>query len=300
MKKIFLMMALAATALFATTACGDDDDDNSNSGGGSSSDVVVLTPPPFKNEARVVNLQSNDEGIRQLRMMESGVYMIAVEDAADGVRATRSVDLTGCSFEFGKFTVSNGTFTFSNGMTISFAEQSGNNVEVTIKWKNGTTIKTLGTIDTSGAVVPGVMTDNLCSRAWTVENVRAIGKVEGIKVAKDFKGPIDLAKVKEWYESNFGKLKDEFEANTIIEGIYFDSHGLFSINYKNRRDDVGVWRWTDMNVGKLVYTWNDKLNAISLFSGDASVEFSKSPDTCKLTLKGNFSEYDLEFLFTLK
>ena len=300
MKKIFLMMALAATALFATTACGDDDDDNSNSGGGSSSDVVVLTPPPFKNEARVVNLQSNDEGIRQLRMMESGVYMIAVEDAADGVRATRSIDLTGCSFEFGKFTVSNGTFTVSNGMTISFAEQSGNNVEVTIKWKNGTTIKTLGTIDTSGAVVPGVMTDNLCSRAWTVENVRAIGKVEGIKVAKDFKGPIDLAKVKEWYESNFGKLKDEFEANTIIEGIYFDSHGLFSINYKNRRDDVGVWRWTDMNVGKLVYTWNDKLNAISLFSGDASVEFSKSPDTCKLTLKGNFSEYDLEFLFTLK
>lgn len=300
MKKIFLMMALAATALFATTACGDDDDDNSNSGGGSSSDVVVLTPPPFKNEARVVNLQSNDEGIRQLRMMESGVYMIAVEDAADGVRATRSVDLTGCSFEFGKYTVSNGAFTFSNGMTISFAEQSGNNVEVTIKWKNGTTIKTLGTIDTSGAVVPGVMTDNLCSRAWTVENVRAIGKVEGIKVAKDFKGPIDLAKVKEWYESNFGKLKDEFEANTIIEGIYFDSHGLFSINYKNRRDDVGVWRWTDMNVGKLVYTWNDKLNAISLFSGDASVEFSKSPDTCKLTLKGNFSEYDLEFLFTLK
>ena len=300
MKKIFLMMALAATALFATTACGDDDDDNSNGSGGSSSGVVVLTPPPYKTEARVVNLQSNEKGIRQLRLMESGVYMIAIEDAGNGARATRSVDLTGCSFDFGKYTSSNGVFTFSNGMTISFAGQSGNDVEVTIKWKNGTTIKTRGTIDTSGAVVPGEMTDNLCSRAWTVENVRAIGKVEGIKVAKDFKGPIDLANVKEWYESNFGKLKDEFEANTIIEGIYFDSHGLFSINYQNRRDDVGVWRWTDMNAGKLVYTWNDKLNAISLFSGDASVEFAKSPDTCKLTLKGNFSNYDLEFQFTLK
>lgn len=300
MKKIFLMMALAATALFATTACGDDDDDNSNGGGGSSSGVVVLTPPPYKTEARVVNLQSNEKGIRQLRLMESGVYMIAIEDAGNGARATRSVDLTGCSFDFGKYTSSNGVFTFSNGMTISFAGQAGNDVEVTIKWKNGTTIKTRGTIDTSGAVVPGEMTDNLCSRAWTVENVRAVGKVEGIKVAKDFEGPIDLAKVKEWYESNFGKLKDEFEANTIIEGIYFDSHGLFSINYQNRRDDVGVWRWTDMNAGKLVYTWNDKLNAISLFSGDASVEFAKSPDTCKLTLKGNFSNYDLEFQFTLK
>ena len=180
MKKIFLMMALAATALFATTACGDDDDDNSNGSGGSSSCVVVLTPPPYKTEARVVNLQSNEKGIRQLRLMESGVYMIAIEDAGNGARATRSVDLTGCSFDFGKYTTSNGVFTFSNGMTISFAGQSGNDVEVTIKWKNGTTIKTRGTIDTSGAVVPGEMTDNLCSRAWTVENVRAIGKVEGI------------------------------------------------------------------------------------------------------------------------
>ena len=300
MKKIFLMMALAATALFTTTACGNDDDDNNNGGGGSSSDVVVLTPPPFKTDARVVNLQPNDEGIRQLRMMESGVYMIAIEDAENGARATRSVDFVGCSFEFGNYTVSNGVFTFSNGMTITFAEQSGNNYEVTIKWKNGTTIKTTGTIDTSNAVTPGVMTDNLCSHAWTVEKVRAIGKVEGIKVAKDFNGPIDLAKVKEWYEEKFGKLKDEFDANTIIEGIYFDTHGLFTINYKNRKDDVGVWRWTDMNAGKLVYTWSDKLNAISLFSGDASVEFTKNPDTCKLTLKGNFSDYDIEFLFTLK
>jgi len=298
MKKIFLMMALAATALFATTACGDDDDDNNN-GSGSSNSTVVLTPPPFKTEARVVNLQPNDEGIRQLRMMESGVYMIAIEDAANGTRATRSVDLVGCSFEFGKYTYSNGVFTFSNGMTISFAGQSGNNVEVTIKWKNGTTIKTTGTIDTSGTVIPGVLTDNLCSHAWTVKNVRAIGKVEGIKVAKDFNGPIDLAKVKEWYEEKFGKLKDEFDANTIIEGIYFDTHGLFSINYRNRRDDVGVWNWTNINDGKLAYTWNDKLNAISLFSGDASVEFTKNPDTCKLTLKGNFNEYDLEFQFTL-
>ena len=299
MKKIFLMMALAATALFTTTACGDDDDDNSNSGGDSGG-VVTLTAPPYKNEARVVNLEVNDGGIRQLRMMESGVYMIASDAALGEARATRSVDLVSAYFEFGKYTVSNGVYTFSNGMTITFGEQSGNNFEVTIKWKNGTTIKTTGTLDTSGAVPSGVMTDNLCSRAWTVENVRAIGTVEGIKLAKDFKGPIDLANVKSWYESNFGKLKDQFDANTIINGIYFDAHGLFTIDYKNRKPDVGVWRWTDMNAGNLIYTWNDKLNAISLFSGDASVAFEKSPEKCKLTLKGNVNNYDLEFQFTLK
>ena len=32
MKKLFLMMALVATALFTVTACGDDDDDNGGSG----------------------------------------------------------------------------------------------------------------------------------------------------------------------------------------------------------------------------------------------------------------------------
>lgn len=297
MKKIFLMMALAATALFTTTACGDDDDDNSKSGGDNGG-AVTLTAPPFKSEARVVNLEDNSKGIRQLRMMESGIYMMAIEN--DAARATRSVDLSDCYFEFGKYTYSSGVYQFSNGMTISFAEQSGNDVEVTITWKNGTTIKTAGKIDTSGTVTPGAMTDNLLSHAWTVENVRAIGTVEGVKVAKDFPGPIDLAKVKEWYESNFGSLKDEFDANTIIEGIYFDGHGLFTINYQNRHDDVGVWRWTDMNGGKLIYTWNNNLSAISLFSGEASVAFQKSPDTCKLTLKGNVSNYDVEFLFTLK
>ncbi len=56
---------------------------------------------------------------------------------------------------------------------------------------------------------------------------------------------------------------------------------------------------TDMNAGKLVYSWNKPATAISLFTGDASVSFSKSPDTCKLTLKGNVNGADLEFVFTM-
>ncbi len=54
-----------------------------------------------------------------------------------------------------------------------------------------------------------------------------------------------------------------------------------------------------MNAGKLVYSWNKPATAISLFTGDASVSFSKSPDTCKLTLKGNVNGADLEFVFTM-
>ena len=118
-------------------------------------------------------------------------------------------------------------------------------------------------------------------------------------LGKEFKGPIDLAKVKAWYEENYGTLKDQFDANTIIEGIYFDSKGLFAINYQNRNDDIGVWRWQQMNTGKLVYTWNDKMRAISLFTGNASVTFEKNPDTLKLTLSGNVNGTDLEFLFIL-
>ena len=249
--------------------------------------------------ARILNItQDNAEGIKQLRMMESGAYMITRADGTQSARATRA-DLGDLLYEFGKFTYSDGKYVFDNGMTISF-EQSGQNVEVTITWKNGTSIKTTGTIDSSGAVTAGVFTDNLCSRPWKIDRVIVSAVFQGKTLGREFKGPVDLAEVKAWYEDSFGKLKDQFDANTIIEGIYFDSKGLFAINYQNRKDDVAVWRWTNMDKGDLVYNWNDKLNAISLFTGNASVEFTKTPESCKLILKGNVNSIDFEFTFYMK
>ena len=100
MKKIILMMALAATALFTVTACGDDDDDN----GGNNNSTVTLTPPPYKNEAKVLDLQDNLLGLKQLRMMENGAYMIVAENDYNS-RETRAVDLTSMFIEFGNFTI---------------------------------------------------------------------------------------------------------------------------------------------------------------------------------------------------
>ena len=289
------MIAFVVTALFVATACGGDDKDEVP--GGDDGNNVELKAPPYKDVAAILNItQNNAEGIKQLRMMESGAYMITYEKA-NGARATRAGgDL---SYEFGKYTYSGGVFAFDNGMTISYTP-SGQGYAVTIRWKNGTTIETTGVIDTSGSVTGGVITDNLCSRPWTVEKLRIIATVDGIKVGKEFSAPIDLHEIKVWYEGNFGTLKDQFNDNTIILGIYFDSKGLFSINYQNRDSDVGVWRWYDMNKGDLVYTWNDKLKAISLFSGDASVSFQKSPEKCNLTLKGVVNGNALEFDFTMR
>ena len=297
MKKILMMMALVATAMFAFTACDKSDDDDSASGSDNKTNTpVTLTAPPYKDVAMVLNLQSNSEGIKQLRIMESGAYMIT-RQVGSAVRKRAGSDLL--DYEFGKFTYSNGKFVFDNGMTLAF-EPSGSGYEITITWKNGTSIKTVGTIDTSSSVLAGVFTDNLCSRAWTIDRVIASGKFGGATLGKEFKGPINLAEVKAWYEKSFGTLKDQFDANTIIQGIYFDSKGLFAINYQNRNDDVGVWRWTDMDGGKLIYTWNNKAAAISLFTGNASVSFEKSPESCKLNLAGNVNGVDLEFLFYLK
>ena len=287
------MMALMVTALFTATACGGDDDDTP--GGGGNDTDVALTLPPYKNEARILNITGNADGIRQLRMMESGAYMIT-RDANGASTRAGSGDTV---YEFGKYTYSNGSYVFDNGMTISY-ESSGQNCEVTIMWKNGTTIKTTGSFDTSSSVTAGVMTDNLCSRPWTIEKVMATGTFNGVKLGKEFKVPINLADVKAWYEENWGTLKDQFEANTIILGIYFDSKGLFTINYQNRKADVGVWRWQQMDLGNLVYTWNDKMQAISLFTGNASVSFQKNPEKCKLTLGGNVNGTDMEFVFTLR
>lgn len=291
-------MAIVATALFVITACDKKDDDDSG-GGKEESGVVTLTAPPYKDVARILNItQDNAEGIKQLRMMESGAYMITRADGTQSARATRA-GLGDLLYEFGKFTYSDGKYVFDNGMTISF-EQSGQNVEVTITWKNGTSIKTTGTIDSSGTVTAGVFTDNLCSHPWKIDRVIVSAVFQGKTLGREFKGPVDLAEVKAWYEDSFGKLKDQFDANTIIEGIYFDSKGLFAINYQNRKDDVAVWRWTNMDKGDLVYNWNDKLNAISLFTGNASVEFTKTPESCKLILKGNVNSIDFEFTFYMK
>ncbi len=291
-----MMMAVVATALFVVTAC--DKKDDADKSGNESSSIVELTSPPYKDVAKVLNItQSNSEGITQLRMMESGAYMIARDNEAESAR-TRG-GLGDFLYEFGKYTYNDGKYVFDNGMTISLV-QSGNNVEVTITWKNGTSIKTTGTIDSSGTVTAGVFTDNLCSRAWKIDRVIVSAIFEGKTLGREFKGPIDLAEVKTWYEKNFGTLKDQFDANTIIEGIYFDSKGLFAINYQNRKDDVGVWRWSNMNDGKLVYNWNDKLNAISLFTGNASVTFEKNPESCKLILAGIVNSIDFEFTFYMK
>lgn len=297
MKKILMMMALVATALFVVTACDKkDDDDNGGNGGNEDSGIVTLTAPPYKNEARVLNItQNNSDGIKQLRLMESGGYMITRQASSVRTRGGSGDE----DYEFGKFTYSGGKYVLDNGMTIS-VEQSGQNVEVTITWKNGTSIKTTGTVDSSGAVTAGIFTDNLCSRPWKVERVIVSAVIAGKTLGREFKGPIDLAEVKTWYENNFGTLKDQFAANTIVEGIYFDSKGLFAINYQNRNDDVGVWRWTNLNNGDLSYTWNDKQKAISLFTGNAAVEFTKSPESCKLILKGTVNSIDFEFAFYMK
>ena len=296
MKKILMMMAVVATGLFVVTACDKKDDDDN--GGKESGGVVTLTAPPYKEEAKVLNIKDNSEGIKQLRMMESGGFMITRQAGTAGTRGSRADSGFG-PYEFGKYTYSGGKYVFDNGMTIS-VEQSGQNADVTITWQNGTTIKTTGSIDTSGSVTSGVFTDNLCSRPWKVERVIASAVFEGKTLGKEFKGPVNLAEVKAWYENNFGKLKDQFDANTIVEGIYFDSKGLFAINYQNRNDDVGSWRWSNMNSGELVYNWYDKQNAISLFTGNASVEITKSTERCKLILKGAVNGIDFEFAFYMK
>jgi len=296
MKKFMMMVALVATALFTVTACGSDSDDNNSSSGNNSGTTVTLTAPPYKNVATALTLANNSENIRDLRLMESGAYMLSRETASS--RTTRAGG--GKTFEFGKFTFNGVAFTLDNGMKITITAGTGTQYNVKMEWQNGTTIETTAIADLSAAVTAGTQTDNLCSRAWSIESLRIKGTVKGVNVAKDFTGPINLASVKKWYEDSYGTLKDQFDDNCIITGILFDSKGLFAITYENRNSDTGVWRWTNMNNGELNYSWFEPTTAISLFTGAAAVEFTTSPEKCKLTLKGKVNGNDLEFIFTMK
>ena len=294
MKKMMMMMAMTAIALFTITACGDDDDDKGNSGS-STSQTPTFAKAPYKDQAMVLKLDENTEGIKELRMMESGAFMITREAATSRVTRAGGIPI----YEFGKFIMSGGAYKFNNGMEIR-VEKSGGNYDVTITWEKGTTIKTTGYLNTSGSVASGVMTDNLCAHAWTIQKLQARGKFNGVTLGKEFSAPIKLAEVKSWFESNGGTLKDKFEATEVINGIRFDNQGLFAILYDNRNSHVGAWRWLNMNDGKLSYSWNDKMSAISFFTGDATVSFKTNPETCTLTLKGNVDGYDLDFVFTLQ
>lgn len=301
MKKSFpLMLSIIAVMLLITTGCSKIDE--VNDGCPSCDGVVRLTPPPYKNEAVVVNIiKENDYAIRQLRMMGNGSYMIACETADIRTRKDYSgPETVSFSYEFGEYSYDHGVFVFDNGMTVSFESTGGTGYDITITWKNGTVINTTGVIDPTLKVDEGVMTDNLCSRAWTIQNIRAIGTFNGVRVAKDFFPPIDLAKIKDWYLDNGGRLEDDFQTNTVLLGIYFDEYGMFAINYENRKADIGQWRWLNMDEGKLAISWNDDITAISLFAASTSVAFFKDPETCQLTLKGNISGTDMEFVFTLQ
>jgi hypothetical protein len=296
MKKLFLM-ALAAITLVTFSSCSKSDDDNGGGGGGSSPELPAA---PYKGEGKKLIISANTSGINQIRLMESGAFMIACKGGYASKKIFSRADTRGeddIYYEFGKYNYSNGQYTFDNGMVVSY-EASGSDANVTVTWANGTTISTTGTIDTSTTVTSGVITDNLCSRAWTVNRVIAKATFEGVTLGKEFSAPIDLAKVKAWYEENFGTLRDQFDANTIINGIYFDNQGLFAINYQNRNPDVGDWRWQSMDIGSLVYSWLDRARAISLFTGAASVEFDNN--TLNLTLKGNVDGKDMEFKFYLR
>jgi hypothetical protein len=303
MKKFFMMMAMAAIALFTVTACGDDDDDK---GGNESSEAVpVLTKAPYAEQAVALNINSfktpkssKYAALKRLNFLESGTYMLELDVESTSARVTRA---GGSSlYEFGKFTYSGGTYKLDNGLEITLTK-SGSSYEIVIKLKDGTTIECTGSIIPASGVTAGIMTDNLCSRPWTIETVRVrIIDKDGAVFSRDFSAPFDLDAVKKWAESNGKGINDKIETNTVVTGINFGSDGFFAITYTNRSSDVGSWRWRNIADGILGYNWDDTSMGLSVLTGEATVAFTKSPERCKLTLKGKIDNNEMEFVFTLK
>ena len=303
MKKIFQMMAFAAIALFTVTACGDDDDNNSGSSSGTGANAPVLAQAPYKDQAVAIDItsakttDSRYSRLKKLYMTESGGYMMAFEEAANSRTITRANPIL--EYLFGKYTYANGVYTFDNGLKVSLTV-NGNSYTIKITQSNGSVIELTGTKASLITIPTGTMTDNLCSRLWSITNLRMrIIDKDGARGARDFKGPVDLAEVKEWAESNNKHIKDDIKANTIVKGIIFASFGLFAINYENRTPDVGTWNWSDMNAGILRYSWSDPSMGLSVLNGNATVSFSNNPATCKLTLKGKIENDEIELVFTL-
>lgn len=297
MKKIFLMMALAATTLFVATACGDDDDKD----GSSSSNSITLTAPPYKNDA--VKLEMNDaeitfEGepvkLERLELTESGKYLLSYRKPGATARETRAGSLT--DYMMGRFTKQGDQYILTGFGHITFSV-SGQKYMVTLVPTGGTEI-VVEAVKLS-AVAPSTLTDYLC-RTWTIVNTRVWGTIDGIKVAKDFSGKCNMEELIEYGRSKGLKIADEPTKGSIIDGITFTSSKTFVINYANGNLDVGSWRWVQQltGSGEVSYDWDGNHMGFEAIKHNGVVTFEGRQ--CKLALPIGDSSTTIEVVFTLE
>jgi hypothetical protein len=299
MKKIFMMMALAATALFTVTACGGDDDDDN--GVSNNNTAITLPTPKYKNDAikfSVPNAEVTLDGkavkLKQLELTESGRFMLTYE-TTDAARETRGTSLT--EYLMGLFTKDGDGYKLANFGYIKFQAKNGNNYLLTIIPTGGTSFD----IDVVklDPLAPSALNDYLC-RTWNITNTRIIGNINNVNVAKDFTGRCNMADIIEYVENKGIVIKEKPDPDkTIIDGITFTYSKSYIINYTSGKADVGTWRWTQQLVGSgaLAYDWDGNHMGFEPIKHTAVVTFEGNQ--CKMQLPVSDANYSVELVYTI-
>jgi len=299
MKKIMMMMALAAIALFSVTACGDDDDDN----GGTKKSAVTLSTPKYKNDAikvKVPNVETTLDGkairLKQLELTEGGRYLLAYEQLEEnGSRMTRADALT--EYLMGFFEKDGDGYKLVKFGHIAFSIE-GNHYMLTLIPTGG---KEIQTEVTKLATIPASELTNYLCRTWTITNTRIQGNTGDVKVAKDFPGKCDMSELIAYAESKGITVKEKPDASkTIVDGVTFTASQSYIVNYTSGATDVGTWHWTQQSTGtgNLAYDWDGNHMGFEAIQHTGVVTFEGSQ--CKLALPISDNSMTLEVVYTMQ
>ena len=299
MKKIILMMALAATALFTVTACGDDDDDKG--GGNNQESTVTLPVPKYKNDAAKFKVPSTEikfkgENIKveTIELTESGRYLVTYQKSKAASRETRAVpELV---YQMGLFTKEgDGKYTLTDFARI-IIEKDGNKYMLTLipAGEDGVEVE----VTKLATIAASELTDYIC-RTWNITNTRIQGNADGVNVAKDFPGSCNMNELVSYARSKGVTIKEDPDPNTVVEGVTFSSSSSYIINYLNGKKDVGTWRWTKQSTGtgEIAYDWDGNHMGFEAIKHTGVVTFDGS--RCKLALPVSDGSATLEVVYTL-
>lgn len=292
-KHLILLSALLLMMPLALASCSSDDDNNS-----AALQPVTLTSPEHKDDAVKMNFTEEtiveNKIIKSIELTESGKFLVTYSLAGAKTRSSETP-----LYLMGEYVKNGASITLSGFGTIEVNGEQGPSAAVTIK------------VGDSEVNVPATLTKNqaeqpmdiyLC-RTWTVEKTRLL--IGAASVQQDFNG-CNIYEVVEFVKSKGMAISDKFSSQKVVRGVTFTSANTFLVNYADNSYDVGTWSWNggvptaELQAGDITYSWNgeDMGNSLMKSNSQASVAFTAAE--CRLTLKAQLQDKDVEVVWYMR
>lgn len=300
MKRIWLMMALAATLSFGA-ACHKDEPkkpDNSNQVTPSTPVTPVTpetpstpdepTPPPKpqpKPESVKLVVKTGGGNLKSVELTASGQYIICQVDSKNHKE-----------YSTGDYTIdSDGQFVLGDDGVLTYTQGSAT-TDFTFKAKDGKEVSGKADVKTPASTSSNLT--KLC-RTWTITKTR-IKITKGATASMDFDG-CDLGEIADFVRKQGIEIKKDLK-DFKLTSITVTPTGTAMINYSDGSMDVANLDLSAIDKGTLKYSWPD-VSALGyeFTNGTGSVKFDG--DNCAFSVASSFvkdsKKYDVSVTFAM-